>query len=53
MTVVVLLIAAVKTQLVMWHFMEVRQAPRWLKVTTNGWLVVLFGALLGLYFSAV
>ncbi|MCV7367131.1 aldehyde dehydrogenase family protein [Mycolicibacterium duvalii] len=52
-TVVVLLIAAVKTQLVMWHFMEVRQAPRWLKVTTNGWLVVLFGALLGLYFSAV
>ncbi len=52
-TVVVLLIAAVKTQLVIWHFMEVRRAPRWLKVTTNGWLVVLFGVLLGLYFSAV
>ena len=27
-TVVVLLIAAVKAQLVIWHFMEVRRAPR-------------------------
>ncbi|MCV7278935.1 cytochrome C oxidase subunit IV family protein [Mycolicibacterium flavescens] len=51
-TVVVLVIAAVKTQLVIWHFMEVRHAPRWLKLTTNGWLVVLFGLLLGFYFAA-
>ncbi len=51
-TVVGLLIAAVKTQLVIWHFMEVRHAPRWLKVTTTGWLVGLFALLLGFYFVA-
>jgi Prokaryotic Cytochrome C oxidase subunit IV len=49
-TVVVLVIAAVKTQMVIWHFMEVRRAPTWLRATTSGWLVVLFGLLLGLYF---
>lgn len=51
-TVVVLLIAAVKTQLVIWHFMEVRHAPIWLRVTTMSWLVVLFALLLGVYFAA-
>ncbi len=51
-TVVVLLIAAVKTQLVIWHFMEVKDAPNWLKLTTSGWLVALFGLLLGFYFGA-
>ncbi|MDT5180301.1 MAG: hypothetical protein QOJ95_4499 [Mycobacterium sp.] len=51
-TVVVLLIAAVKTQLVIWHFMEVRRSPKWLQVTTMSWLVVLFGLLLGIYFAA-
>jgi cytochrome c oxidase subunit IV len=52
-TVVALLIAAVKTQLVIWHFMEVRHAPRWLKVTTSSWLLVLFALLLGFYFAAL
>ena len=52
-TVVVLLIAAVKTQLVIWHFMEVRRAPRWLQVTTGGWLVALFALLLAVYFAAL
>jgi cytochrome c oxidase subunit IV len=52
-TVIVLLIAAVKTLLVMWHFMEVRHAPRWLKVTTSSWLVALVALLLGFYFVAV
>lgn len=51
-TVVVLLIAAVKTQLVIWHFMEVKDAPTWLKATTSGWLVALFALLLGFYFGA-
>ncbi|MEZ0339162.1 cytochrome C oxidase subunit IV family protein [Mycobacterium sp. pV006] len=50
-TVIVLLIAAVKTQLVIWHFMEVRHAPTWLKIVTNGWLIALFGLLLGFYFA--
>ncbi|MGV0644027.1 cytochrome C oxidase subunit IV family protein [Mycolicibacterium sp. XJ879] len=52
-TVVVLLIAAVKTQLVIWHFMEVRHAPTWLKITTNGWLVGVFALVLGFYFAAL
>ncbi|AFM16249.1 hypothetical protein Mycch_1448 [Mycolicibacterium chubuense NBB4] len=52
-TVVVLLIAAVKTQLVIWHFMEVRTAPRWLKLLTSGWLVAVVGLLLGVYFGAL
>jgi hypothetical protein len=52
-TVVVLLIAALKTQLVIWHFMEVRDAPRWLKVTTTSWAIGLFALLLGFYFVAL
>ena len=48
-TVVVLLIAAVKTALVIWHFMEVRHAPTWLKATTSAWLVAVLGLLLGFY----
>lgn len=51
-TVIVLSIAAIKTQLVIWHFMEVRHAPTWLKVTANGWLLGLFGLLFGFYFVA-
>jgi cytochrome c oxidase subunit 4 len=52
-TVVVLLIAALKAQLVIWHFMEVRTAPRWLKVTASGWVVALFALLLAFYFAAL
>lgn len=51
-TVVVLLIAAVKAHLVIWHFMEVRHAPTWLKATTTAWVIVLFAGLLGFYFAA-
>jgi energy-converting hydrogenase Eha subunit C len=52
-TTVVLLIAAVKTQLVIWHFMEVRRAPVWLKATTSGWVLGLFALLLGFYFAGL
>jgi hypothetical protein len=52
-TVTVLLIAATKTWLVIWHFMGVRHAPRWLKVTTGSWAVVLFALLLAFYFVAL
>ena len=31
--------------------MEVRHAPTWLKATTSGWLIALFGLLLGFYFA--
>ena len=50
-TTVVLLIAAVKAQLVIWHFMEVRRAPVWLKAVTSGWVVVVIAAMLGVYFA--
>jgi hypothetical protein len=49
----VLLIAAVKAQLVIWHFMEVRRAPVWLKATTSGWVVGIFALLLGFYFAGL
>jgi cytochrome c oxidase subunit IV len=52
-TTVVLLIAAFKAHMVIRHFMEVRLAPRWLKATTTGWVLGLFGLLLGFYFAAV
>jgi hypothetical protein len=52
-TTAVLLIAAVKTQLVIWHFMEVRRAPVWLKATTSGWVVGLFTLLLSFYFVSL
>jgi hypothetical protein len=52
-TTVVLLIAAVKTQLVIWHFMEVRRAPVWLKATTSGWVLGLFTLLLSFYFASL
>jgi hypothetical protein len=52
-TVVVLLLAAVKTHLVIWHFMEVRTSALWLRVTTGVWLIVLFALLLSFYFLAL
>jgi hypothetical protein len=52
-TTVVLLIAAVKAFLVIWHFMEVRRAPLWLKATTSGWVLALFALLLGFYFVSL
>ena len=52
-TLVVLLIAGVKAQLVIWHFMEVRRAPVWLKATTSGWVVGLLALLLGFYFAGL
>jgi caa(3)-type oxidase subunit IV len=52
-TTVVLLVAAVKAYLVIQYFMEVRRAPRWLKVTTSGWVLGLFTLLLGFYFAGL
>lgn len=49
-TVGVLLIAAIKTQLVMRYFMEVRVGPAWLKRATLGWVVLLFSLLLLAYY---
>ncbi|OBG85984.1 prokaryotic cytochrome C oxidase subunit IV family protein [Mycobacterium sp. NS-7484] len=48
-TVLVLALTLVKARLIIRQFMEVRTAPRWLKLATDGWLVVLFGAVLTIY----
>ncbi len=45
----VLLMAAVKAFLVIDWFMEVRHAPRWLKRSTYGWLLLLLLLLLTFY----
>jgi cytochrome c oxidase subunit IV len=52
-TTVVLAIAAFKAHMVIWHFMEVRHAPVWLKATTGGWVFGLFALLFGFYFAAL
>lgn len=48
-TVGILAAAAVKSRLIVQHFMEVRSAPRWLHATTDGWLALLVGSILALY----
>jgi hypothetical protein len=49
----VLLIAAVKAQLVISYFMEVSSAPSWLKRTTSTWVVVLLVLLLAIYWASL
>lgn len=48
-TMVVVLLAAVKGRLVIGYFMETRTAPRRLRLATDAWLAVLWGAVLGIY----
>ena len=48
-TVAVVLLGLVKGRMIIRYFMEVRTAPRWLKVSTDAWLIVLWAALLGIY----
>ena len=45
----VLLLALVKARLVIHYFMEVRFAPRWLRLSCDAWLGVVFGTVLVLY----
>lgn len=46
---VLLAIAFVKIRLVALHFMEIREAPLALRLLLEGYVVVTFGALAGLY----
>lgn len=48
-TVAVLALSLIKARLIIQHFMEVRTAPRWLRLATDGWLLVLWGGVLALY----
>lgn len=48
-TVTVLALSAVKARLIIRNFMEVRTAPVWLRRATDGWLIVLWTAVLVIY----
>ncbi|MGV0809675.1 cytochrome C oxidase subunit IV family protein [Mycolicibacterium setense] len=48
-TALVLALTLIKSRLIIRQFMEVRTAPRWLKLATDGWLVVLFGTIFTVY----
>ena len=48
-TAVVLALGFIKSRLIIRHFMEVRTAPLWLRVSTDVWLVALWGGVLGIY----
>ena len=44
-----MLLGFIKGRMIIRYFMEVRTAPRWLKVTTDAWLVVLWATILAIY----
>jgi hypothetical protein len=48
-TVAVLALGLFKARLIIRHFMEVRTAPLWLRLASDGWLVVLWGGVLAVY----
>ncbi|HNM85508.1 MAG: cytochrome C oxidase subunit IV family protein [Mycobacterium sp.] len=48
-TALVLLLAIVKSRLIIRYFMEVRAAPRWLRHSTDAWLAVLFATIFVVY----
>ena len=48
-TVAVIVLGFVKSRLIIRYFMEVRSGPRWLRLATDGWLVVLWGGVLAIY----
>lgn len=48
-TVAVVVLGFVKGRMIIRTFMEVRTAPRWLKVATDTWLIVFWAAVLGIY----
>jgi hypothetical protein len=48
-TVAVVLLGFIKGRMIIRYFMEVRTAPRWLRLFTDVWLVILWAGVLGIY----
>jgi Prokaryotic Cytochrome C oxidase subunit IV len=48
-TIAVTLLGFIKGRLIIRYFMEVRTAPRWLKLATDAWLTVLWAGVLAIY----
>jgi heme/copper-type cytochrome/quinol oxidase subunit 4 len=50
-TVAIVLIAAAKVRLVIWHFMEVRRAPLALRLVCDGWLLAVTALIVTVYLA--
>ena len=48
-TVLLFLLAFFKARLVILHFMELRNAPRWLRVLGEAWVIVVAAAVIATY----
>ena len=48
-TAAVIVLGFVKCRLIIRYFMEVKTAPRWLRLATDCWLVVMWVGALGIY----
>ncbi len=48
-SVAVVALGFIKGRLIIRYFMEARTAPRWLRLATDGWLLVLWTAVLVIY----
>lgn len=49
----IMLIAAIKVRLIIWHFMEVKEGPIWLRWSFDVWLCMLTTIILGLYYYSL
>lgn len=48
-TIAVVVLGLIKCRLIIRHFMDVRRAPRWLRLSTDGWLLALWAGVLAIY----
>ncbi|KBR64853.1 hypothetical protein X425_01489 [Mycobacterium avium XTB13-223] len=48
-TVAVVVLGFIKGRIIIQYFMEVRTAPRWLKLFTDAWLTVLWAGIFAIY----
>jgi Prokaryotic Cytochrome C oxidase subunit IV len=48
-TIAVILLGFIKGRMIIRYFMEVRTAPRWLKLATDAWLTALWAGVLTIY----
>jgi Prokaryotic Cytochrome C oxidase subunit IV len=48
-SVAVVFLGFIKGRMIIQYFMEVRTAPRWLKLFTDAWLAVLWAGVLAIY----
>ena len=47
----ILLVTFVKVRFVILEFMEIRDAPRWMRIAGQGWIVLICSLLVGLYLA--